>query len=51
MDTKSIVSKLFKIFIITLVIISNSLIQPLSFAQIKADAATTDDNWLTYKLD
>ncbi len=48
---KSTFSKLFKILMITLIIISNGLIQPLSFSKSEAEAATTDSNWLTYKLD
>ncbi len=49
--SKSTVSKIFKIFLVFLIVISYSLNQPLGLGLIKTEAATTDDNWLTYKLD
>ncbi|WP_400194520.1 lectin-like domain-containing protein [Lysinibacillus telephonicus] len=47
---KATSGKLFKIFVISIIIISNSLIYPIGFT--KTEAATSDSNvWLTYKID
>ncbi|PAD23554.1 hypothetical protein CHH62_22045, partial [Niallia circulans] len=49
MRAKTTVSKIFKIFLVFLIVISYSLNQPLGL--IKTEAAPKDNNWLTYKLD